>query len=253
MASDDSGIESHSSPEMISSEAPVSRTHQYRSVVKPLLERKRRARINKCLDELKDLMVVALQTEGESISKLEKADVLELTVRHLRKLKAQGALILGNSSLHGGDSHRAGYSFCVSQVSQWVTAGHQGIDLVVSARLLHHLAQIIRSLESSGFGAAARPPDPRIPQLFESRTHPHAMDFTPSTFGSWSALPSSLLSLPLNSEMRNSRRRSESLVSPFPPRSDSPVSSVPPRSDSPVSSILSLGENSENDSAWRPW
>lgn len=38
-------------------EAPMSRTHQYRKVMKPLLERRRRARINKCLDDLKDLMV----------------------------------------------------------------------------------------------------------------------------------------------------------------------------------------------------
>merc|ERR1711920_134682 len=75
-------------------EAPMSRTHQYRKVMKPLLERKRRARINKCLDELKDLMVHALQSEGESITKLEKADVLELTVRHLRKLRRQEMLTL---------------------------------------------------------------------------------------------------------------------------------------------------------------
>merc|ERR1712141_576883 len=73
---------------------PMSRTDQYRKVVKPLIERKRRARINACLDELKDLMVFALQTEGESISKLEKADVLELTVSHLRKLKRQQMLSL---------------------------------------------------------------------------------------------------------------------------------------------------------------
>lgn len=41
---------------------PVSRTYQYRKVMKPMLERKRRARINRCLDELKDLMTGALQT-----------------------------------------------------------------------------------------------------------------------------------------------------------------------------------------------
>ncbi|KAL2715008.1 transcription factor HES-4-B-like [Vespula squamosa] len=58
------------------------------SITKPLLERKRRARINRCLDELKDLMVDALETEGENISKLEKADILELTVRHLQRLQA---------------------------------------------------------------------------------------------------------------------------------------------------------------------
>ena len=68
-------------------EEPMSRTEEYRKIVKPLIERKRRARINNCLDELKDLMMFALQSEGESISKLEKADVLELTLKHLRKLK----------------------------------------------------------------------------------------------------------------------------------------------------------------------
>ena len=62
--------------------------------MKPLLERKRRARINKCLDDLKDLMVTALQAEGESITKLEKADVLELTVKHLQKLKKQNEKLL---------------------------------------------------------------------------------------------------------------------------------------------------------------
>lgn len=41
---------------------PVSRTYQYRKVMKPMLERKRRARINRCLDELKELMTSALQT-----------------------------------------------------------------------------------------------------------------------------------------------------------------------------------------------
>ncbi|KAI5638426.1 helix-loop-helix DNA-binding domain-containing protein [Phthorimaea operculella] len=51
---------------------PVSRTYQYRKVMKPMLERKRRARINRCLDELKELMVSALQSEGENVAKLER-------------------------------------------------------------------------------------------------------------------------------------------------------------------------------------
>merc|ERR1712218_748548 len=91
-------------------ETPMSRTHQYRHLIKPMLERKRRARINKCLDELKDLMVAALQQDGESITKLEKADVLELTVRHLRKLKVQGRLGLGAAAPGGAarPGHRRG-------------------------------------------------------------------------------------------------------------------------------------------------
>merc|ERR1712037_818590 len=97
-------------------EEAMSKTHNYRKVVKPLLERKRRARINACLDELKDLMVFALQTEGESISKLEKADVLELTVKHLRKLKRQQMLAV-NPSLDM-DRFRAGYTQCATEVSR---------------------------------------------------------------------------------------------------------------------------------------
>merc|ERR1739848_693396 len=62
----------------------MTRSHQYKKIMKPLLERKRRARINKCLDELKDIMTAALQAQGENVSKLEKADILELTVRHLQ-------------------------------------------------------------------------------------------------------------------------------------------------------------------------
>ena len=49
-------------------EAPMSRTHQYRKVMKPLLERKRRARINKCLDDLKDLMVFAAHPHSTNAS-----------------------------------------------------------------------------------------------------------------------------------------------------------------------------------------
>ena len=56
-------------------------------IMKPLLERKRRARINKCLDESKEIMTAALTSQGENVSKLEKADILELTVRHLNKMQ----------------------------------------------------------------------------------------------------------------------------------------------------------------------
>merc|ERR1711972_813842 len=116
----DSGFDSGSSPEIHMEDPPMSRTHQYRKVMKPLLERKRRARINACLDELKDLMVFALQTEGGSISKLEKADVLELTVKHLRKLKGQQMLAL-NPALDM-DRFHAGYTTCATEVSRSLAA-----------------------------------------------------------------------------------------------------------------------------------
>merc|ERR1712213_21865 len=98
--------------EIIDYDVSMPKTDQYRKVMKPLIERKRRARINSCLDELKDLMVFALQAEGESISKLEKADVLELTVNHLRKLKRQQMLSL-NPALDL-DRFHAGFTTCAT-------------------------------------------------------------------------------------------------------------------------------------------
>ena len=141
--------------------------------MKPLLERKRRARINRCLDDLKDIMVAALQSEGESITKLEKADVLELTVRHLRKLKEQNALGLTPQATYAG-RFKAGYAHCAQEVSKFVSqlqvttsddqhlsgggslknpSNHQrrhpmALDVNVSTRLLSHLGGCIQALET---------------------------------------------------------------------------------------------------------
>ena len=123
----------------------MSRTDQYRKVMKPLLERKRRARINGCLDELKDLMVFALQAEGESITKLEKADVLELTVRHLRKLKRQQMLAL-NPGLDL-DRFHAGYTACATEVSKCLAS--TGVDITVGSRLMSHLGHKLNTIETS--------------------------------------------------------------------------------------------------------
>merc|ERR1719225_1731898 len=113
--------------------------------MKPLLERKRRARINSWLDELKDLMVFALQTEGESISKLEKADVLELTVKHLRKLKRKQMMSL-NPALDM-DRFHAGYTTCATEVSR--TLASTGVDISIGSRLMSHLGHKLNNIESS--------------------------------------------------------------------------------------------------------
>uniref|UniRef100_A0A2P2I1T8 Enhancer of split mbeta protein-like n=1 Tax=Hirondellea gigas TaxID=1518452 RepID=A0A2P2I1T8_9CRUS len=123
---------------------PVSRTYQYRKVMKPLLERKRRARINNCLEELKDLMVGALQSDGESITKLEKADVLELTVNHLKKLKKHNALSIPAAS-HTHEKFNTGFRQCTTEVSKFISS-IPGIDLQISNSLLAHLTGISSQL-----------------------------------------------------------------------------------------------------------
>lgn len=126
---------------------PVSRTYQYRKVMKPMLERKRRARINRCLDELKELMVTALQSEGENVSKLEKADILELTVRHLHKLRRQQRLAAANPVINE-DRFRAGFTHAANEVSR-VLASIPGVDIGLGTKLMTHLGYSLNSLDKS--------------------------------------------------------------------------------------------------------
>ncbi|KAH8385973.1 hypothetical protein KR200_009365 [Drosophila serrata] len=138
----------------------MSKTYQYRKVMKPLLERKRRARINKCLDDLKDLMVECLQQEGEHVTRLEKADILELTVDHMRKLKQRGGLSLqavagGNSppsatSTAHVESFRSGYVHAADQITQVLLQTQQTDEIgrkimkFLSTRLIELQTQLLQ-------------------------------------------------------------------------------------------------------------
>ena len=118
-------------------EPPISKTMRYKKITKPLLERKRRARMNACLDELKDIMTSALQAEGENVSKLEKADILELTVRHLHKLNQAQRLGL-RSPVEEMQKFQAGYSSCAQEATSFLMST-PGLDMRVGHRLLGHL------------------------------------------------------------------------------------------------------------------
>ncbi|EDV93684.1 enhancer of split m3 protein [Drosophila grimshawi] len=141
----------------------MSKTYQYRKVMKPLLERKRRARINKCLDDLKDLMVECLQQEGEHVTRLEKADILELTVDHMRKLKQRGGLTLQPVGGGGGgntaasstsaanvESFRSGYVHAADQITQVLLQTQQTDEIgrkimkFLSTRLIELQSQLLQ-------------------------------------------------------------------------------------------------------------
>merc|ERR1712113_634428 len=191
---------------------PMSRTDQYRKVVKPLLERKRRARINSCLDELKDLMVSALHTEGESIAKLEKADVLELTVRHLQKLKRQQMLAL-NPALDL-DRYHAGYTACATEVSRCL-ASVPGVDITLGTRLMSHLGQKLNTIETARVSPlTVNVPQPRVPVYHKIQTSPSS-DGGYSSERDASPSPSGSVSPGLLQISPRSPQQSESVWRPF--------------------------------------
>uniref|UniRef100_A0A8V0ZG44 Hes family bHLH transcription factor 2 n=1 Tax=Gallus gallus TaxID=9031 RepID=A0A8V0ZG44_CHICK len=60
----------------------------HKGTLKPLLEKRRRARINESLNQLKTLILPLVCKDSSRCSKLEKADILEMTVQFLREVPA---------------------------------------------------------------------------------------------------------------------------------------------------------------------
>ncbi|KAM7412204.1 hypothetical protein PAMA_021926 [Pampus argenteus] len=83
---------------------------ELRKTMKPLMEKRRRARINDSLNHLKNLILPLTGRDKTRYSKLEKADILEMTVRFLSDIPPVNAK---NST----DSYREGYKACLQRVS----------------------------------------------------------------------------------------------------------------------------------------
>ncbi|XP_034664271.1 enhancer of split m7 protein [Drosophila subobscura] len=127
----------------------VSKTYQYRKVMKPLLERRRRARINMCLDELKALMAQCTVQSGDG--KFDRADILEVTVEHLRKLKqariqAVAATAKVTSNTKATQSFRHGFIRAADEVSR-ALASLPNVDVVFGTHLMTHLGMRLNQLE----------------------------------------------------------------------------------------------------------
>ena len=140
--------------------------YQYRKVMKPLLERKRRARINGCLDELKELMecLGGDQSGGQSrMQRLEKADVLEVTVNHLRNLKAEGRLCGGGPEagplrqVEDTSTYRSGYSACAAEVAGFICHPYSGVAQPQAARIARVVAEGLTSLHNPASARLASP------------------------------------------------------------------------------------------------
>eukprot|EP00064_Thunnus_orientalis_P005195 superscaffoldBa00000498_g5209 len=85
-------------------------------VSKPLMEKKRRARINKCLDQLKSLLE-SYYSSSIRKRKLEKADILELTVKHLRNLQKIQSCSTAASEF---SEYQSGFRSCLANFNQYL-------------------------------------------------------------------------------------------------------------------------------------
>lgn len=125
-----------------------------------LIEKKRRDRINECIGQLKDLLPEHLKLS--TLGHLEKAVVLELTLKHLNALTAvteqqhQKIIALENGdrsikpSLHADlDAFQTGFQACAKEVLQylsqfenWTTREQRCLQLI------NHLHKVLAQLQS---------------------------------------------------------------------------------------------------------
>uniref|UniRef100_H2TAE6 Hes family bHLH transcription factor 6 n=1 Tax=Takifugu rubripes TaxID=31033 RepID=H2TAE6_TAKRU len=98
--------------------------HPARPAREPLVEKKRRARINKSLEELRLLVA-----EPDLQSKLENAELLAMTVKRVENILREAC-----------ERFTAGYIQCMHDVHTFVSTC-PGVDQTFAAELLHHLME----------------------------------------------------------------------------------------------------------------
>ncbi|XP_054452310.1 transcription cofactor HES-6-like [Anoplopoma fimbria] len=106
-----------------------------RKMRKPLVEKKRRARINESLQELR-----ALMADADLQSKMENAEVLEMTVKRVESVlldRAQEGEALNREAC---ERFAAGYIQCMHDVHTFVSSC-PGVDPTVASELLNHLLE----------------------------------------------------------------------------------------------------------------
>ncbi|NWI10904.1 HES5 factor, partial [Crypturellus soui] len=95
---------------------------------KPMVEKLRRDRINSSIEQLKLLLEKEFQRHQPS-SKLEKADVLEMTVRYLRGSQA--------AARSPQQDYSEGYAWCLEEALRFLALHRAGAE--AQAKLLGHL------------------------------------------------------------------------------------------------------------------
>ncbi|CAB3373275.1 Hypothetical predicted protein [Cloeon dipterum] len=143
-------------PQMISNATPAQpaqrktiKISEHRRCNKPIMEKKRRQRINNCLEELKNLILDALKKDPARHSKLEKADILEMTVKHLESLHRQQNAMAVAADPSVLNKYRAGFSECATEVDKFLCRGDAPqMDPHVKRRLLGHLSSCLNNVSA---------------------------------------------------------------------------------------------------------
>ncbi|XP_028262550.1 transcription factor HES-5-like [Parambassis ranga] len=123
---------------MTSSQEHLTLTHKLR---KPLVEKLRRERINSSIEQLKSLLGPEFLKQQPD-SKMEKADILEMTVCFMRQLKKQQQHQAVDSA-----AVNQGYSRCVQEVMHYLSK--KDLKTQSQTSLLNHINKLQSSSDKN--------------------------------------------------------------------------------------------------------
>lgn len=242
------------------------RPSEPRRANKPLMEKRRRARINQSLAALKTLILDSAKADNTKHSKLEKADILELTVRHFQRHRSL--------DLKGINLYKAGYADCVKEVQRYLeTPDAQTMTIMESGvrqRLLRHLDSCVTEADmdirqtrtvSPLVEERLQPPDSSTLEEINNNTNaPQPVDSKVEEPTSTKQLPKTydgnfVLLLPehyvqlANALGVNLRQHNEEVYNASTSTSGQPSDDM--KTDKPLD--FSGKGNDGNDIMWRPW
>uniref|UniRef100_A0A8D0GDG7 Hes related family bHLH transcription factor with YRPW motif like n=1 Tax=Sphenodon punctatus TaxID=8508 RepID=A0A8D0GDG7_SPHPU len=129
---------------------------QARKKRRGIIEKRRRDRINSSLSELRRLVPTAFEKQGSS--KLEKAEILQMTVDHLKMLHATGGTGFLDARALAVDYRGIGFRECLTEVVRYlgILEGQSNAD-PIRLRLLSHLNNYIAEMEPSPMATSLLP------------------------------------------------------------------------------------------------
>ncbi|XP_075056758.1 hairy/enhancer-of-split related with YRPW motif protein 2 isoform X2 [Mixophyes fleayi] len=128
----------HSSGSLIRSNSPTTTSQiMARKKRRGIIEKRRRDRINNSLSELRRLVPTAFEKQGSA--KLEKAEILQMTVDHLKMLQATGGYF--DAHALAMDFMSIGFRECLTEVARYLSSV-EGLDTSdpLRVRLVSHLS-----------------------------------------------------------------------------------------------------------------
>ncbi|VDK71445.1 unnamed protein product [Litomosoides sigmodontis] len=157
-----------------------------RKLKKPLMEKRRRARMNECLDQLKHLL---LHISPNHRTKLEKADILEMTVAYLNQMQhpPSPSTSFDNNAIYQ-QSYTEGFTVAASACLTYLQNILPPSEFASQAQqfrlgLIQHLQSVMSSHMNgcSGEDSAPVPVPSRFPANFQPRS-PSAGTYLPPNY-----------------------------------------------------------------------